>query len=1211
MTAPRRAGRPALAAALLLIACSGRPVLTPTRSLDRPSDAALVCAAISDSGDVEMHPLHECGETATRQQRYADGKPLLRLFLLVSNTTRGEVALVSAGSTNFGAWDAGEPLNGDAGAQVIDLDPTQPGFGFLTVGALPEPIRVSADGCTGVTANQGDCNLSVIDVHSLLVAPACRLPGASGKSQCSSMSQLISSSVRSLVPALPSGAALSARPTWVELLPPAVEAPAGRCDAHPAVTALVAYPSCQLVAKVDLGSGKITAAIRFTPQGATVVTGDEELDKIRCDSECRPGTVRPAPDLRSDPLDLTVTEDGGAGAGGDGGLPPLYPTSQAYPDTLALDDTDLQNRVLYIGDATSGTITRVRFNEGGAFEDLSQIQLAGAAGGINRIRVSPRISSLALADPRGPHFLYVVARDGTVRVVQADQGVECETNPDWSNPDWTRFIATLTVPQALQAQKDQLQALITLGAARDGAGKTLDLQGVKNLERLVSCIPVGLVPRSPLSTTPGITLPSGALPRDVAFTRYRAPLPSTNNVAPPNAAPSVLYGDFAFIVDSSGRTTGVNIADLCPQPNILPVSSSNGYQGTTSCDDVRFGYSQLDPTTWGIGSETAGVPGLSVPVPRLAEFLPHRLRNGALRYVAPLNAASSADPNGGTRLAGYPQLSGATAPLTDPSMPRLCVLANRTCLPIQPGLLNSSPGGLLDFVADPVAASEIWSLAWEGELPDTSRSTGTVAVTVTKPRTFTLNDASAALCSRGVRPGDKLFLKGCSVDADCGSAQGDQYCYHDDAAAANGVSGMCLGRSDPSAPTACARWTSAVLKYRIVSVHQNSMELEELFEPEHPLDTHACTTSDECSDVKVLVPGSNGSFVERSTSCLDTGSQGQRCILGCSTLPKGDRCGIGYVCDDNHAWPEPRCVRAPLPPPKPEHDGLVPTDSQCFEEQQNYGVQAGDSFLLSGSFTRFLHTDYPDPGTGECKPGDDHVSGRIAAPGWRQTPSGNLQVPLCDARVQQDWRSLAVVSDNPCQLVPPVVCTADSDCPSPRTCPNGSPKSPSTCTLPPACAPGGSGCPEKTVCDVTGVCVPTCNSDKDCGVGGHCLLQTLPSGNVSGVPRCATDTVLHFSNPLFTLALDVPRRSSNTVYSRAPDDGAVLKILVVGGFRPFSFALAVDALAQMPHAAITGPDHTSVFVVDEGRQTVASGLRGQVLRFLSDVQVTDSTFQIR
>jgi hypothetical protein len=123
---------------------------------------------------------------------------------------------------------------------------------------------------------------------------------------------------------------------------------------------------------------------------------------------------------------------------------------------------------------------------------------------------------------------------------------------------------------------------------------------------------------------------------------------------------------------------------------------------------------------------------------------------------------------------------------------------------------------------------------------------------------------------------------------------------------------------------------------------------------------------------------------------------------------------------------------------------------------------------------------------------------------------------------------------------------------------------------------------------------------------------------------CANATNLHYENPIFTVVLTVPVRQplstigavgtgwNTPVPSRVPDDGTRIAFTLVGGFHALALTLSsVDAIAQLPRTAITGPDGTTLYVVDEGRQAVGTGLRGQVLRFFTDSQSNDVTFSVR
>jgi hypothetical protein len=98
---------------------------------------------------------------------------------------------------------------------------------------------------------------------------------------------------------------------------------------------------------------------------------------------------------------------------------------------------------------------------------------------------------------------------------------------------------------------------------------------------------------------------------------------------------------------------------------------------------------------------------------------------------------------------------------------------------------------------------------------------------------------------------------------------------------------------------------------------------------------------------------------------------------------------------------------------------------------------------------------------------------------------------------------------------------------------------------------------------------------------------------------------IHFENPIFGIAVEVPAAAP------LPPDQLVLSFNVVGGGLVLGVALAVDVQAQQPRAALTAPDLQTVYVVDEGKQSVATGLRGQLLRLSSSVLQVDHNFQVR
>lgn len=103
------------------------------------------------------------------------------------------------------------------------------------------------------------------------------------------------------------------------------------------------------------------------------------------------------------------------------------------------------------------------------------------------------------------------------------------------------------------------------------------------------------------------------------------------------------------------------------------------------------------------------------------------------------------------------------------------------------------------------------------------------------------------------------------------------------------------------------------------------------------------------------------------------------------------------------------------------------------------------------------------------------------------------------------------------------------------------------------------------------------------------------------------DRVYHFENPQVTFALAVPTEAP------IPPDNTTLSFIIVGGNFPFTVQLLrgnVDG-ALLPRVIATAPDGQTLYIVDEGKQTTSTGLRGQVLLFNSASQSIDSRFVVR
>jgi hypothetical protein len=1089
--------RYALVAASLLAACNQPTIQTPIRSFDAPSDVALVCSQYDAFGlKFDPLPLSECSPARKKARAYTDptnplGAQIVPgLQALVVQSARGELAYVDA----------------EAG-RIIDLAQQVPGFNFLYVGNQPEHVRASADGCRAAVSNAGSCDLAVVELPILYNLP--RDPRRDGGVP----EGYAGNAIRRVTPTV-NGRPLGARPSWIEWAPenePGVKSgasPPAACS-NGTSFAWVAFPGCQLVAEINLdvvegtSNVEVVRALRVTRDGVEPIT---DLRTVSCPAECAGAPAAPPVDVGD--MSMAAPDDLSASAPADGGVvdagtsptappdlmpPPRLPSSQAFPSALALDfetaaDGTTATGVgrLFISDPTSTRVWAIPIDAAtGALGTPRAIKLTDDALGVDVARVSPR-------SPAGK-FLYAVARDASVRVIDLDREVECETRPDPRG----------AIPTSAGAQTPILST-----SPPDPLSEA----------RALGCLPLGdpsTPARSALATSPGITLPRNALPRDVVFVHTLVPPVTDPRVQPPVAGPTTLVGDFAFIIGSDGRATPVTIFDACPAPNV-PQGSAGAYTPACSLSNV--------------GPSRATLPlRPGRPQPTLYERLAHRPRNGGFRYVAP---SSCGDPSGAARLVN--EISPATISIGATQFGGTldggtAALPNLVSLGVDPvdGAQCPTEKQTVTFFEWDRMSNETWSVAWEGAIPQTARTQGRL-----QPGGV-LVDAGAAFCYRGVRAGDKVVLSGCKTDADCDYAQA---CVRDPAAPTQVTTGLCLDR-DPEKRAfeerQCGPLLRGVRRYRILSARQapaqglveDTLRIAEIAQPEHPAETHACAVDADCADVKVPVRLS-GAEQQAATQCVADVDGARRCLRTCKPGDPSEAgaCGVGFQCALSQVDGGGRCLRAPW------DDRYVTPVGQggfgCLRELQAYDVRAGESFLVTGSQTGMFTV--LEPGAdGECRIPPDRAA----------TPS----VRLRQARIPLDESRL------------------------------------------PACfAPGG---PQPRVIDAI---VPAGD----------------PSSNVCLASASASSLVVHFENPFLAFAVDVPRSS-------APPDDFVLRFDVVGAGFPQSVVVGVDVIAQTPATAVVGPDGQTIFVLDQGKQSAATGLRGQLIRLFAPSLASDRSFVVR
>ncbi len=1124
----------------VVTACNQTTINTPLRSFDRPSDVALTCVQYFPNdvtpdrphGTYNVRPIGDCEPVRANELAQVVQYPLPLnyvpplgpgnfipfLVALVPQSARGELALVDA-----------------AQGKLVDLDPYTPGFGFLPVGKLPEHVRASKDGCMAVTANTDSCDLSRVDVsqvvHSSLIS---LFPNdlQQGTIAASGVTELPLS-----VPSASGGAPkiLYARPSWVEMAPendvggsPSTHGydpngTPGFCSGGDH-RAWVALPACQLVVKVHLEvdpktQPTIEKALHVDKNGVSEVA---DLSTLDCPVECAgvAGTGGVSDAGAPAPTDMGV-----------GGVP----STQAWPAAIAVDtETDITGTPragrLVIGDGYGERIDVIPFDiASGTFGKPTSVTLdPGDNGlltpGVRVVRVGPRSEA--------GKFLYAVARDGTVRVIDLDRNAECETNPD---PRWQS--ATLN-----------LQQTPTFNAATSQWSFPIPPP------RSLGCFPVGdpsTPRRSPFASSPGISLAPGQVPTDVAFVHVDAPPPDpTQTLAPPPAAPGLLVGDFAWIMSSDGKGTVVNIYDACPQPNQQAATATAG-QYTTACIPGNVQQSLSDT-----------VKQFGHPQPFFFELLSHQIRNGHPRFF---NPATESDTTGQPRVPDSTNPCSVAVPPTSPGIPDGGVPDAGACgsttgnLPslyreLVPPELSPAPQEtrVVSFTDPMHVRNETWVLAWEGTLAGTDRSTGAplpmVAPTpsATTPTRAFLTDPGGAWCGRGVLAGDKLIFRGCTVDSECDQAAGF-LCVHDPGAFPDVSQGMCL-HIDNAMDTVdhwaqvCGKLLRSQRKFRIVHAKQSAtvpntstvsdyLELAEAYEPEYAEETHTCdpTKSDPCADVFVTGQGGMSSS-PRKAKCLPDVDGQNRCIADCTDVTTDNECGPDFECAVS-AFGDKRCMRAPIGQIIEEKGQQLPFWQVCMPEVQEYEIHAGDAFIVSGTSSGFLSNE-TTASDGECVVPPQTIE-RVRLFQWRVP----LSAPACPANVNAN---------------------------------------PLTASIDPSVLP-------RNICSVA-----------------------QPSGS--------TAAVIHFENPIFNIGVVLPLQlppPMGTGQPIVPPDGTSISMPVTGGGSELTALLGVDVQAQQPRYAAVGPDGQTVYVVDEGKAAVATGLRGQLLRLFSSSQSVDTTFVVR
>ena len=493
-------------------------------------------------------------------------------------------------------------------------------------------------------------------------------------------------------------------------------------------------------------------------------------------------------------------------------------------------------------------------------------------------------------------YLYVIARDGTLRVIQvanAGSETECETNAD-----------PLHLPAGASAA--------------------------------TPCIGVDPAHRRPFSIGPGIHFPS--LPIDVAAADIEN--------SPPDATEQSVNGAYAWVITDSGIVYLVNLNPVLrhysavvpttmapPPPPMLPsyvlsnmVTESEPFVNTLRDRNVISYSLTLDPSS--------GPPRVDVlpSVPATGPYIEPFWTQGSI-----LNATALSTSYVQT-VAFFPQAPNPSN-FQDP-IDRRAITAQTWTVAWEGALSGVRNSG------HPLA-SELGLATFPG---GASGSLSTDSL---------FQDGGVNYCALGVVPGDLVTLTGCTDNSQCGLGEecvlGDGV---SSAAAGLTVTGICVDPNRSSAQTSlCTEFLNSVRRYEVESAAPNSLiirpHLDEVVlssltppcnDPGNPTScadvtddlttaNFKCETAYPGTDIgpRCLMPCTLSSDCRAGRLCVNF-DNATTVTPFCARKPDGGTSDGGTA--DNCACTGPNCFCADAPPF--DHTGKA-----CFDQLVNYQVNAG------------------------------------------------------------------------------------------------------------------------------------------------------------------------------------------------------------------------------------------------------------------------------
>jgi hypothetical protein len=1010
---PRGRCRLALVAGVLALAGCQQPDLgdNPNRVLDRPTDLALTCVQIHcveddpfevDEDGVKVDNGHgevdadECAPQAVGLELCSqDAGSCTSRPTVYPQDANGEVTEVADGDRHLFGFVANSERNeiamfAQCADRLIDMNIETPGYNFVPAGVLPTHLDASSDGCRVISSNLGSCDLTVL--------------GAEGLSAFGLGLELTIDEPRSLVTNLvptrydlasSSWVAIGARPADLIAVPPALStAPVNtgglsgdQCDLSERGSVYVSFPTCNLVAEIDVLTGHVLQSRQF------VSNAEGEIDVVDtgvspvCPVEC------PAQFDGELPVDLPEIDQ-------DGPFPQALELLQPPSNPVDVADNALNNRALFVGGLGSDRVFELRLTENGEWtEDVQSLELQGASG-VSRIRISPPVDFqdtdfAELEFPDGVddrQFLYVIVGDGSTRVISRELdisageplGIECDTQRD---------------PVAIE------------GAAEWACFPVSDADNIE---------------RRALVGGPGIRASGGADVTDwtfvkvydfselTGFNRSRYTLFDQPGVF---AVGTTTRGELVYAMIDQSRANGQTAV-----AEFTACMTKRQTDAETCEEDVV-----LDPT--GLLRVELAPHSLwpdpnvdrKLALPLLRDQAPVRAFEepfGISRRLAPslrlIDAAYSTDARRAAQLGNmgnYDKLGGNEDDedvLYEESAPRIAVHDYRAWV------------------------QSDWSLAWEGRVVEL-QSSGRIACDnpgweggtclVDEPDDARLHDSAAKFCDAGVLAGDKLVLDGCAEDVECGEGR---RCLRETAGGGDS-SGICVSaiayeESAADLRVICEDFIhdpcgEARREYTITKAFQDELWIQSMDLPViSTIETNGMHTEGsedlvppdapivEVEDQWVCAEGTPDGGCIDDEECVDLDHDGE------ITTDEAENSGEWLCIEERCRRPceDPsECMLRPLPGPA------------CFAEFVRYEVTLRNAFLVGvTNVSSTLDPVEVDPDTGECVRSTSVENSTLL--------TSRLPLPASSSADDPDWNAIPLCPTDAVLPTDPNPCRIDS-----------------------------------------------------------------------------------------------------------------------------------------------------------------------------------------